>query len=196
MPVIPAVYGPALRLIHQLSGVDDITIGAGIPYEREMSRMRILSASGPLLLSIPVNKHPRGTALSQIRADQQQNWRHQHWRSIASAYGKSPFFQYFVAELEDIFRIKSELLAGFSAPLLAWILKQYFPGKKIQVNLAAECDEAYLRAALHSKGPEDKTEHDEKFSYRQVFGSEFAAGLCTIDHLFCAGPKNIWRLPD
>ena len=196
MPVIPALYGPDFQLIRSLADADEITICAGIPYKREMSRMHILSASGPLMLSIPVKKHLQRAALSEIRVDHMQKWRHQHWYSIASAYGKSPFFQYFKEELEEIFHFQTDLLAEFSARLLGWTLKQYFYGKKVKVNLAADYPEEFRNTDYLKPLAADKPKQEEKYRYRQVFGSEFADGLSTLDHLFCAGPKNIWRMQE
>lgn len=192
--VIPAFYGPDTGLLFQLRGKEELVIGAGMPYEKgtAFNRMRILSASGPLLLSIPVKKHSRDCPLSEIRIDHLQKWQNQHWRSIFSAYGKSAFFDYYLQEMESLCMRNTVYLAEFNAGILAWMLKQYFPKMKIQVNLAAGSasnipNETKSAAQFGSHKPEERN-----LRYRQVFGSEFVAGLSIPDHLFCAGPKPDW----
>ena len=189
MTIIPASYGPGLELFHLLKGKEEICIGAGMPYQKgtSFSRMRILSASGPLLLSIPIRKTAKNSPLADIRIDYLQKWQNQHWRSLFSAYGKSPYFDYFRDELEGLYQQKSELLAEFNSELLSWTLKQYFPKMKIQVNLSAGQESLMPEAESGVIKPD--------FRYRQVFGSEFVTGLSALDHLFCAGPKSIWNLP-
>lgn len=192
--VLPAYYGPDTSLLFQLRGRDEITIGAGMLYEKGtvFNRMRILSASGPLLLSIPVRKHQPGCPLSEIRIDYIQKWQNQHWRSIFSAYGKSAFFGYYRDELESIFMGNSETLAEFNATLLCWMLKQYFPKMKIQVNLAAGISSAVWNENKNPAAYGIQATEKKILRYRQVFGSEFVPGLSVADHLFCAGPKPDW----
>jgi hypothetical protein len=197
MTIIPASYGPGLELIRFLKGKEEICIGAGMPYQKgtNLSRMRILSASGPLLLSIPVRKFAKNSPLSDIRIDYLQKWQNQHWRSLFSAYGKSPYFDYFKEELETLYAQRCEHLAVFNSEILSWTLKQYFPKMKIQVNLSAG-QESLLAEAATSLPPESENGVlKPDFRYRQVFGSEFVTGLSALDHLFCAGPKSIWNLP-
>lgn len=193
MVYIPAQYGSGLSLIYALKPAEQIRICAGIPYEKGLAfnRMQILTPNGSLLLSIPVKKHLKGSLLFDVRIDYLQKWQHQHWRSIASAYGKSPFFHYYAAELEEIFHQKNLSLSEFNASLLRWTLMQYFPGRQIHVSLASTIptnppeSSSLLQDLATARIPE----------YRQVFGTEFVQGLSVLDHLFCAGPKSIWRLP-
>ena len=192
--IIPAFYGPGTGLLFQLRGKEEVVIGAGMPFEKgtAFNRMRILSASGPLLLSLPVKKHQRGCPLSEIRIDYIQKWQNQHWRSIFSAYGKSAFFGYYRDELEALYLRKAETLAEFNAGLLVWMLKQYFPKMKIQVNLAAGGAADFPDETKNSVSSGNIQASESNLRYRQVFGSEFVAGLSIPDHLFCAGPKPDW----
>jgi hypothetical protein len=196
--LIPAFYGPGTDLLFAVRGREEITIVADLPYEKgsALNRMRILSASGPLLLSIPVKKHQRGCPLSEIRIDYIQKWQNQHWRSIFSAYGKSAFFAYYRDELEDLLMQKTEFLAAFNASILTWILRQYFPKMKIQDNLAAGMEENYPLQTKYPALSKDNEHLIKTLRYRQVFGSDFVAGLSVLDHLFCAGPKPDWKTGD
>lgn len=193
MVIIPAEYGPGMELVYALKPAEQISICAGLPFEKatSFSRMKILTPSGPLRLSIPVKKCPKGSLLCDVQADNLQKWQHQHWRSIASAYGKSPFFHYYAEGLEEIFLQKKAGLAEFTASLLRWTLLQYFPGKQVHVNLAT----AIPLHPSEATPPLPNPDHSQIPEYRHVFGTEFVQGLSVLDHLFCAGPKSIWRLP-
>lgn len=188
---LPAFYGPAAEQILELRGREEILVGAGMPFEKGLAfnRMRILSAGGPLLLSIPVKKSPKGSPVWDIRIDHIQKWQNQHWRSICSSYGKSPFFGYYREELEELFLRKTEFLAEFNSGILAWTLKQYFPKMKVQVNLAEVGNATYAHPGYRTDVFRHENHPVMGLHYRQVFGSEFVSGLSVLDHLFCAGPK-------
>lgn len=190
MMIIPAVYGPGTGFISQLRGQEEISIQAGLLFEKggSFNRMRILAAGGPLLLSIPVRKSPKDTPLSEIRIDYIQKWQNQHWRSLFSAYGKSPFFGYYRKELEELFLKQTDLLVEFNASILAWTIRQYYPKMRIQANLSAGDRIAEQLVEL----PPDTDQKSGQFRYRQVFGSDFVSGLGILDHLFCAGPSSLW----
>ena len=89
MHIIPPLYGLSLSDLQILKDQDSVEIDFAFPFNKgnAMNRIRILSASGPLLLSIPVKKTAANTPVSQIQIDHTQKWQNQHWRSITSAYG-------------------------------------------------------------------------------------------------------------
>lgn len=193
MTLVPALYGPGPEWIRKLKYSTEICITAAIPFEKGLSfnRLRILSASGPLLLSIPVKKNPAGSLLSDLKTDPVQKWQNQHWRSLFSAYGKSPYFAYYKDELEPIFLAEAASLPAFTSAVLAWTLRQYFPKAMVQVNLAALPEPDIAGTAYLSPWEDHQEKKETNFRYRQVFGSEFVPGLSALDHLFCAGPGNL-----
>ncbi len=71
------------------------------PKQTVRNHCTIMAANGLLKLSIPVSR-PQGskTKTGDVRISSHEEWQARHWRSIASAYGKSPFFLYY----EDLFR--------------------------------------------------------------------------------------------
>ena len=56
--------------------------------------MIIPTTNGPLSLTIPTN-HDISLSMKDIRISDHANWRHVHWNALLSAYGESPFFEYF-----------------------------------------------------------------------------------------------------
>jgi hypothetical protein len=192
---LPSLYGFPAHAIPTLSRTEDLQIRTNFIFEKStgMNRMKILGANGPILLSIPVKKHTKGTPASDIQIDYIQKWQNQHWRSIQSAYGKSPYFEYYKAELEDMYARSPERLVDFTSVLMKWILSQYHPRLNISVILAQKPEIFEPSEALLFPWKEDIPASGTDFSYHQVFGEEFVPGLGALDHLFCEGTK-FWKL--
>lgn len=192
---IPSLYGFPAHAIPSLAETEEVRIRTDFIFEKStgFNRMKILGANGPILLSIPVKKHTKGTPASEIRIDYIQKWQSQHWRSIQSGYGKSPYFEYYKAELEEIYTRTPEKLVDFTSVLMIWILTQYHPRINISVILAHQLETFEPTEPLLLSWKEDKPASGKDFSYHQVFGEEFVPGLGALDHLFCEGTK-FWNL--
>ena len=72
------------------------------------NRCIIAPAQGPQALTVPITKAspPRGSqegGLEGVRLSDHGNWRHQHWQAITSAYGDSPFLEYYEDDLRPFF---------------------------------------------------------------------------------------------
>lgn len=66
------------------------------------NRCLIASAQGVLPLTVPV-EHLTGNSIREARLSDHGNWRHQHWQAITSAYGDSPFLEYYEDDLRPFF---------------------------------------------------------------------------------------------
>ncbi|MQN60476.1 WbqC family protein [Prevotella copri] len=77
------------------------------------NRMIISTANGPLSLTIPTN-HNTSLAMKDIRISDHANWRHVHWNALLSAYGESPFFEYYQDDIRPFFEKKYEFLFDFN----------------------------------------------------------------------------------
>lgn len=77
------------------------------------SRNKILTARGPIWLSVPVKtKGQYGVAtIDQLEIDNTQDWRTAHWKSIQHAYGKAPFYKDYAPRIEAIYQKDWDLLA-------------------------------------------------------------------------------------
>ena len=77
------------------------------------NRMIIATTNGPLSLTIPTN-HDTSMAMKDIRISDHANWRHVHWNALLSAYGESPFFEYYQDDIRPFFEKKYEFLFDFN----------------------------------------------------------------------------------
>ena len=83
------------------------------------NRCVIATTNGLQTLSIPV-EHTQDKGddssrlITDIRISNHGNWRHLHWNALMSAYGDSPFFDYYVDDIRPFFEQRWENLFDFN----------------------------------------------------------------------------------
>lgn len=82
------------------------------------NRCVIATTQGPQALTVPVES-PQGlridkTEMKDVRISDHGAWRHLHWQALQSAYGESPFFEYYVDDILPFFEKKWEFLFDFN----------------------------------------------------------------------------------
>ena len=93
------LYLAPLPLYVQLYMADRLIIDADAPFVKQTFRNRtvIATENGTQTLTIPV-VHQGRQAMRDVRISEHGNWRHLHRSAIASAYGSSPFYEYYADE--------------------------------------------------------------------------------------------------
>lgn len=76
------------------------------------NRMQIATANGVQTLSVPVSV-PCGGKIRDVAVSDHGNWRHQHWEALKTAYGMSPFFEYYADEVQPFFTERWESLFDY-----------------------------------------------------------------------------------
>jgi len=93
-------------------------------YHRRSFRNRciIAGANGPISLSVPIAGGRNKKAIyKDVRIDYSTDWRQQHWRSIFSAYGNSPWFFHFAESLENLYSQKADFLVDWNFQCMDWV---------------------------------------------------------------------------
>ena len=68
------------------------------------NRCVIVSANGPQTLTVPIERYDgMKCAMRDIRISDHGNWRHLHWQALVSAYGETPFFEYYADDIRPFF---------------------------------------------------------------------------------------------
>ena len=161
-------------------------------YQKQTYRNRcyIYGANGKLGLYIPVQysqKNRQNT--SEILIDNSSNWQSTHWKSLESAYKKSPYFEYYQDELISLFTLKKDSLLVFNLECIEVVNKclnlDIDSSKTINFNKEKkENDYRYLVNA--------RKESEIKINpYIQVFQEKhgFINNLSILDLLFNEGPN-------
>ncbi len=185
-------YFPCIHFFSMLSQYDTLILEAHETFQKQSYRNRthILSAQKVEKLLIPVLSGNSHLPIRDIRIDHSQKWRLIHQRAIRSAYGKSPFFEYYGEDILSLYDKPVAFLFDFNREVLTLCLKLLKWNKTIALSpdyqkntdskLSGILD---FRDQIHPK----KQLQSELKPYQQVFGRQFEPNLSILDLLFCEG---------
>jgi len=172
------------------------------------NRMIIPTTNGPLSLTIPTS-HDTSMAMKDIRISDHANWRHVHWNALLSAYGESPFFEYYQDDIRPFYEKKYDFLFDFNMEITEKMIElldirpkisvtdEYFPKKSEgQASLpSASSDIVDFRDAIRPKKPLPDAEFAPK-RYYQVYEQKhgFLPNMSILDLLFNEGNEAIFYL--
>ena len=169
------------------------------------NRMVIATTNGPLALTIPTN-HGDSMLMKDIRISDHANWRHVHWNAILSAYGESPFFEYYQDDIRFFFEKKYEFLFDFNMEITEKMIElldirpkisvtdEYLP--KLSEEQRVKCEEWIdFRDVIRPKKPLPDPEFTPK-RYYQVYEQKhgFLPNMSILDLLFNEGNEAIFHL--
>lgn len=106
---------------------DKIIWDLGEYFEKMSTRNRyvIATANGRLKLNIPLKKgRDQRTKMEFLEISSTERWQQQHWRTLISAYNRSPYFEYYAPSLEHIFLRKFEKVYEFNLASVDWLSQQ------------------------------------------------------------------------
>ncbi len=158
------------------------------------NRCTILTSQGIQSLIVPV-KFGNRTVFKDVKIDNSQSWVREHWGAIFSAYGKSPFFEYFSEYFKSIYDRKYEYLLDLNMASMTICLKL------LQTDIAFKFSDEFLQKTESEVNDLREVFHPKKalpdrikFStneYVQNFGNDFVPNLSILDLLFTQGSQSI-----
>lgn len=156
------------------------------------NRCYVYGANGKQLLNVPVQKISGKQLYRNVKIDYRSNWQSEHLKTLYSAYNSSPFFEYYIDDLNELFSKKETYLIDLNINIFKKITKllqeQINFNKTTDYNLKIQKDYRYL---VNAKAKE--TFKLDK--YTQVFDNKhgFISNLSILDLLFNEGPAaNIY----
>ncbi len=187
-------YLPCIEYFTMLSSADQVVLECQENYQKQSyrNRCRILTAQGPLELSIPVLKPRRKMLLKDVKIDYQQKWVKDHWRTIQTAYGNAPFYQHFAPFFYRIYQRKPSFLLDLNFEFIS-LIQKLLSNKTPISKTTGYCKyypETYRdwRSKIHPKKGLKINPFYKPCNYNQIFGKKFVGNLSIIDLLFCEGP--------
>lgn len=158
------------------------------------NRTIIAGSNGLIILSVPLEKgRIQKNQTRDVKISYDQEWQEQHWRSIVSCYGKSPFFEYYQNSLELVLRKKQVFLLDLNWAIQQWVLKQLKFTKIINYSLKQEADFRLSNSDQRDKfKPNNFQSVQDLVKYPQVFEDRigFQSNLSILDLLSCMGPAS------
>lgn len=196
-PLLETAYWPNLHYFYYLLNYPEPLIEQFDSYHKQSFRNRcqILTANGKLDLSIPVKKNAGRGITKEVELSYVENWQIKHWRAISSAYGNSPYFEFFEAEIYPFYTTRFQFLVDYNTSQLKLIFKLLKIKKEIALSIKFEKQPelfADLRTRIHPKKDfkEDPSVQELlQTPYYQTFENKFPfhPNLSILDLLFNKG---------
>ncbi|MCK6692716.1 MAG: WbqC family protein [Thermoanaerobaculia bacterium] len=161
------------------------------------NRCHIAGPNGVQRLSIPLikGKHQQ-TPIRDVRIAYNEPWQQVHWRSIQTAYGNAPFFEFYGETLAVFYQKRYTYLFDLNLELLQFLFKKM--EWKGELRLTEQYEEKIRRPGScldyrDAVSPKNAIRSDwfRPAPYPQVFAERhgFLPDLSALDLLFCRGKQ-------
>ena len=203
-------FGP-VQWYQKLYRADAFVIDPDEPFLKQTYRNRcyIAAANGVQALTVPVEQPGNRCPVRDVRISDHGDWRRVHWNAIASAYGESPFFEYYQDDLRPFFERRWTFLYDFNEAIRQTVstlldLQPLPPSPSASspcLSMPSPCDGPTpgpyldLRSAINPKHPAADADFQPR-PYYQVYASRygFQPNLSILDLLLNMGPEGIFYL--
>ena len=187
-------FGP-IQWYQKLYRAESVQIERWESFQKQTYRNRciIATTNGPQALTVPIERQFTINCIKDIRISDHGNWRHLHWNALQSAYGESPFLDYYQDDIRPFFEQRWDYLLDFNEAIrekmceLLDIQPKVDYSKKFTVYSLSSCVSAV------ASGKAERTDD-------YIVGSEGLASISSVnymkDYRMVIRPKNPEPDPD
>ena len=164
------------------------------------NRCVIATTNGLQALTVPIERFEGAhCAMLNIRISDHGSWRHLHWNALQSAYGESPFFEFYADDIRPFFERRWEFLVDFNMEITQKMCELLDIQPHITLTdayvSAEDVGVTDYRDVIRPKNPLP----DDRFRprrYYQVYEQKhgFQPNLSILDLLFNEGPEAVLYL--
>ena len=196
-------FGP-VQWYQKLHRADNVLIEQWESFQKQTYRNRcmIATTNGVQALTVPIERGET-PLIKDIRISDHGNWRHLHWMALQSAYGESPFFEYYQDDIRPFFTQRWDYLLDFNEAICEKMCELI----DLQPNMSRTNEFSLstlhtphstiidYRTAINPKHPALDPDFVPK-PYYQVYAQKhgFQSNLSVLDLLFNMGPESIYYL--
>lgn len=193
-----AYFGP-VQWYQKLRHADEVWIERCESFQKQTYRNRCMIATtqGVQALTVPVERPTASHAtIKDVRISDHGEWRRLHWNAVQSAYGESPFFEYYEDDLRPFFERRWTFLLDFNEEIRQKMCELI--DIQPQVNYTADYVKEVkndFREAIQPKHPAPDADFQPR-PYYQVYRQKhgFLPNLSILDLLLNMGPESIFWL--
>ena len=191
-------FGP-VQWYQKLHRADAVLIEQWESFQKQTYRNRCLIATtnGVQALTVPVERGS-SSLIKDMRISDHGNWRHLHWMALQSAYGESPFFEYYQDDIRPFFEKRWDYLMDYNEAICQKMCELIDIEAKVErtSEFVLEPDNlADMRTVINPKHPAPDADFTPKHYY-QVYAQKhgFMPNLSVLDLLFNMGPESVFYL--
>ena len=202
--LIEAQFFPPIEYLARCVQADSVVIEAHEHFQKSSYRNRcqIAGANGIQVLSVPLQRQKAEEGLRSADARSIQNmrisydmdWQKQHWRTLQTAYGSAPFWEFYAPVLERFFTHKFDYLLDYNIEILKTIFKLLKIDKSVIITKSMTYEAVYTEGSDLRQLILPKMKSDfEGTPYSQLFNDryDFIPNLSVLDVLFCCGNQSL-----
>ena len=194
--ILPTTFFGPVKWYEQLCTERQAEVQQYENYQKQTLRNRciIATANGLQALSVPVEKDARHNCLVRdVRIASHGNWQRHHWQALCTAYGESPFFDYYADDLRPFFEKTWQFLIDYNMEIVHTMCRLL--DLDAQLSLSQDyspCDTQSLISPQKLMADDNSDAHHLK-PYWQLHHRKlgFIPNLSILDLLFCMGNEAI-----
>jgi hypothetical protein len=204
--LIESQFFPPIDYIVRCIQTDSVIIEAHEHFQKGSYRNRchIAGANGLQVLSVPLrrNKDIKNDiedigdirSIKNIQIAYDVDWQKQHWRTLQTAYGSAPFWDFYAPVFERFFTQKFDYLLEYNVEILKTVFKLLKIEKTVNISLSTTYEGIFTEGAdlRNTINPKIKNELNP-IIYSQLFNDRYAfiPHLSVLDLLFCCGNQSL-----
>ncbi len=123
----PLHYFPCINAFAIMLRESSVLFDGDLPFQRSSFRNRMIvsGAAGPITLSIPIvgGRNVR-SPYKEVKIDYTHHWQRDHFRTLCTVYGNSPFFQFYKDEIEVLYNTNPSFLFDWNLNCLKWVYEK------------------------------------------------------------------------
>lgn len=209
--ILATTYFGPVQWYQKLNRFDGVLVEQHEHFLKQTYRNRCIIATtqGVQALTVPVEA-PVGeglalskTSIKDVRISNHGKWRTEHWNALQSAYGESPFFEFYEDDIRPFFENRWEYLLDFNMAITEKMCELLDIHPHIELTSSYQNSlpigegwgETDFRTIIHPKHPREDSDFSPK-PYYQVYKERFGflPNLSILDLLFNMGNEAVFYL--
>jgi hypothetical protein len=192
--VLPLNYFPNIQYYSLLAGKDvEIEVHDNFRRKTYRNRCEIATANGVINLTVPVTKTQPKIKIKDLKISYTEDWQNNHIRAIRSAYGSSPYFEYYFDDITALISQNEIYLKDLNLKIIDKInqLLSIDSKYKLTKDYIPDADNDFRELILPKFRINSQDKTYKSIEYIQVFSDRrsFESNLSILDLLFNEGPN-------